>query len=1113
MFISRNYIRFGLGLYLFICSCSCMKRELPLVKESDKLFVALKSSYTGVHFENNLVETQEENHLVNEDFVTGSGVAIGDVNNDGLLDIYFGGNQVNDKLYLNKGNFIFEDITDKFGILESNSWSTGVTFVDINSDGYLDIYVCKNVQGNPELSKNLLYINNKGKNFTEEGQKYNLNDAGFAKQAHFFDYNKDGKVDLYLVNQPPGFGNRKGGKDKRKFKNIKYSDKLYENLGENNGFLDVSIKAKIANAAHGLSAAIGDVNNDGWQDIYVANDYDEPDYMYINMTDGTFKEVLKKSFKHISNFSMGSDIADYDNDGFLDILVLDMVAEDHKRIKTNMGGMRPENFHKIVENGGHYQYMFNTLQRNNGNGVFSDLAQIGGVSNTDWSWGPLFADFDNDGKKDIFITNGVKRNMRNSDLNIKYESILDSISIVAKKMNKKFQDVVDVLALAQMAPEDKLSNFIFKNNGDYTFSKKVEDWGVTELSLSNGASYADLDNDGDLDLVVSNIDEEAFIYRNTTIEKGDNSNFLRFSLKPVNSQSLYGTKIILHKDKKAWQTIELVNARGYMSKSEDVAHFGLGELSLVEKVTIIWPNGQQSVKEEIEANQHLIVVQGNTKNGLKQDSNVDSIFKNITSKINLKHLYKENVFNDYKEQVLLPHKMSQFGPSIAVGDVNGDNLEDFFVGGSAGNSGSLYLQQKSTTFIEVKEGAWTLDKNSEDMGCIFVDIDKDNDLDLFVVSGGYEFKEDSKELQDRLYLNDGKGNFTKDKTRVPSYSSSGSIVTKADFDKDGDLDLFIGGRQVPGKYPLPASSILLENVDGYFRNVTGNKAKDLKNLGMVTASVWVDLNSDDLLDLVIVGEWMPLVALIQNKKGIFERKNFKEFKDLEGWYFSVNAADMDNDGDNDLILGNLGLNYKYKASAEKPFQVHSYDFDANGSNDIVLSYHEENNVYPIRGRSCSIEQVPKLRGKFPTFESFGNSNLKEIYGTDLDKALHLKAKNFASIYIENIDGKAFKIKELPKLAQVSSINSILIEDYNKDGNKDVLITGNLFSSEIETPRNDAGIGLLLKGDGVGNFNVAEVNESGFFTPHDAKDMRKIKIGENNAVIVANNNYYLQIFKY
>ncbi len=1107
-----------LSITLFVVSVallnnSCSTEEPLPLSNDEPYFTLVDHTYSGIDFENTLIETQQDNHLLNEKFVNGAGVAIGDINNDGLPDIFFSGNQVRDRLFLNKGNLKFEDVTDSSGIIEDKSWSTGVTFADVNADGYQDIYICKSARGSLEQSPNLLYLNNGDLTFTEVARKYNVADPGFSVQANFFDYNKDGLIDLYLVNQPPSYGNRKGGKSPLKNVNKIYSDKLFKNLGGLKGFSEVSQFAGTQNLAHGLSAAIGDINNDLWTDIYVTNDYDRPDFMYLNTANGKFKEVLKQSFKHTSNFSMGSDIADYDNDGHLDIMVVDMVAEDHKRIKTNMGGMNPEDFWAIVANGGHYQYMFNTLQRNNGNGTFSDLAQLAGVSNTDWSWGPLIADFDNDGLKDIFVTNGIKRNMRYSDVNNRYEVILDSIEQVARTTGSKFQDVVDVLSLAKMAPEDQLTNYMYKNNGNLTFTNSIKDWGFDKESLSNGASYADLDLDGDLDLVVNNINAKAFLYRNNSRER-NLGNYLRVATINPQNKSIYGTRITLFKNSSLWQMIELTNTRGYMSKSEDIAHFGLEDVKTIEKIEIKWPDGQTEILEDVKANQLLKVTKGDfdTTNSITSKNKAHRLFENITKKAHLTYKHNENDYNDYTREVLLPHKMSNFGPSIAVGDVNGDQLDDFYVGGSAGFSGTLFIQNNQAFFQEIKTGPWTADKASEDMGSTFLDIDDDGDLDLLVVSGGNEFEINSKELQDRIYINNGKGVFNKDRSRIPNDRISGSMVTKADFDNDGDIDVFIGGRLVPGNYPKPTDSKLLENRNGALVDVTKKIAPQMHSLGMVTSATWADLNGDSKLDLAVVGEWMPITIFIQQANGTFAIEKFDGLEDTEGWYFKVVHKDMDGDGDQDLIVGNLGLNYKYKATKEAPFEVYNHDFDANGTSDIVLSYYEHGQVFPIRGRSCSIQQIPSLDQKFPTFESFGEADLNAIYGEDLNNALHLQAKTFASYYLENIDGKSFKKHQLPQLAQVSSINNIIADDFDEDGMLDILISGNLYASEIETPRNDAGVGLFLKGDGNGDFKAVSLNQSGFFAPHDAKDMKPLFFGGKKAILVTNNDHFIQLFR-
>jgi len=1092
-------------LLLIVVNCNKSVSKIDPESKGNTLFTLVSSDDSNLIFNNIVEQTKENNHMINSQFISGGGVAVGDINNDGLDDIYFTGNQVRDKLFLNKGNLKFDDISDKAGISNDNKWSTGVTFIDIDNDGDQDIYVCRFTYLENEKSENQLYINNGDQSFTEQASSLGLNDKGFSIQATFFDFDNDGLLDVYIVNQPPSIPNIGNKLNLDQFSDIVFSDRLYKNMG-NGKFSDYTEKANLRNFGFGLSATTGDFNNDGWQDIYVSNDFDVADHVYINQQDGTFKDEVQKSTKHISYFSMGSDIADYDNDGNLDIMVVDMVAEDNKRIKTSMSGMAPDQFWSIVDKGGHYQYMFNTLQRNNGNGTFSELGQLAGVTSTDWSWAPLMADFDNDGFKDLFVTNGVVSNNRYSDLTTKYDKRVDSLNKVAQQKGVNPSSMIDVMDFVHMAPTDKLPNYIFKNKGDLTFSNKIKDWGMEAPTLSNGAAYADFDLDGDLDLVVNNINEPASLYKNTTTEQ-KLGNYIRFKLLADKGNTAYGSTISIFKNDSLLQLTQLSNSRGFMSKSEDIFHFGLGNSERVDKAIIKWNDGTVSILNNLAVNEvHEIKMADITKKAIGKKPREIVQFKDVAPSLKLDQvLHKENVYDDYAYEVLLPHKMSQFGPSIAVGDVNGDNREDFFLGGAAGMSGKLYLQKNNGSFDEISDGVWSQDKESEDMSIALFDVDNDTDLDLFVVSGGNEFNVGDANLQDRLYINNGKGKFVKS-NGIPEYLTSGSCAVPFDFDKDGDLDLFVGGRLTPRKYPHATDSHLLENVGGKFVDASDKKAPEMKSLGMVTAASWTDYNNDGFEDLIVVGEWMPVTLFMQTEQGTFKKE---AINNSEGWYYEVKTADMDNDGDSDIVVGNLGLNYKYKATEKEPFEVHSHDFDNNGSLDIVLSYYEHGVAFPLRGKSCSTQQIPSLKEKFPTYEEFGSSNLENIYGNSLADALNLKAKTFASAFIENKGEGNFTIRPLPTLAQISSINSILIDDYNADGHKDLLISGNLYVSEIETPRNDAGTGLLLHGDGKGNFSPVSINESGFYSPYDAKDMKKIKIGNREVILVANNDDNLQ----
>jgi hypothetical protein len=798
----------------------------------------------------------------------------------------------------------------------------------------------------------------------------------------------------------------------------------------------------------------------------------------------------------------------------LDIMVVDMVHEDKKMAKSHMTNIDNGEFLNNRKAGVHPQYMINTLQRNNGNGTFSELSRLAGVAKTGWSWGPLFADFDNDGFKDIFITNGVIRNNLHSDLASIYEQKLDSLRGIAQRNNMDPKKLIDVFDFVELASLDKQANYIYKNNGDYSFSQKINEWGLDLPTTSNGSAYADFDLDGDLDLIINNLNDKAMLYKNNSSEKAI-GNYIRFKLVPMENQSIYGAKVTVYRNDSLWQVYHVTNTRGFRSKSEDIVHIGIGGETRIDKVDIEWQNGTNTILENVAINQLHIVQQSDAKQSEKESGTYkELLFNEITEQIGLDHVFHiENDFDDFSREGLLPYEMSHLGPCIGVGDINGDGMEDFYIGGSSGISGSLYIQKKPGRFVQIKDGPWTKDKRCEDMDVAIIDVDNDNDLDMIVVSGGNEFKADDTALFDRLYINNGQGVFIKNDDGLPKNFTSASCIRPCDYDKDGDLDVFIGGRLIPGKYPQPANSHLLENVDGRFIDVTVEKAAGLGNLGLVTDACWTDYNKDGFVDLAIVGEWMPITIFNQPAKGRFENKAINGLNNTEGWYYTVVANDLDEDGDDDLVVGNLGLNYSYTASEENPLEIFSYDFDRNGRLDIVLAYHENGLLYPYHGRDRSVKQMPALAKEFDTYEKFSKATLDEIYGESLKEAYNLKAKTFASAYVENIGEDGFRICPLPSLAQASSINNILIKDYDMDGNKDILVSGNLYQSAIEIPGNDAGTGLFMKGNGKGAFIPIPIVESGLFVPLDSKDMKTIKVGDKEIILVVNNSNKLQAIEY
>jgi hypothetical protein len=1084
-------IIFVFFISLLLSACSSEQSNQSKGTKSVRLFEQLYANQTGIDFKNSLTLEEQAEYINYEYTINGAGLAVGDLNNDGLNDIFFCGNKVSDKLYLNKGDFKFEDITLSSGLGKgSDKWSTGVTFVDINKDQFLDIYVCRGGDLPSTQRANAFYINDGNGSFIDEASNMGLADQGHSTQAAFFDYDLDGDLDVYVINHPGTFDQKRPSK----FLNKRgvYSDRLYEN---NNGkFTDVSESAglEMDKYGFGLGIAVSDLNDDGYPDIYVSNDYFEHEYLYINNTDGTFRQDVHKAMKHTSFFSMGCDMADYDNDGKVDIMSVDMVAEDNLRQKNQMAGMNPDIFWEAVREGLHFQYMYNALQRNNGDGSFSDLANFAGITNTDWSWAPLFADFDNDGFKDLFISNGYLRDLRFKDSKVKM-----------KNVNGKQVLAMTPIEFYTAYPSTPITNYCFQNTADFKFKNVSYKWGLAEEGFSNGAVYSDLNNDGFLDLVLNNLEARASVYKN----KGNSNNFLDVA---VDGRAI-GAKVSLVMEDDTRQFVEIQPTRGYLSSVDQKVHFGLGTQK-VKALKVIWPNGNSLEIIDPKINQTLTIRFSDSQPMAPIASVEEVLFKECSSEIGLDYSHVENKFDDFEFEVLLPHKNSTLGPNVATGDVNGDGLEDVFVGGAIEQAGRLFIQNADGLFAPIP-GPWIADGRKEDMGALFFDADNDGDNDLYVVSGGNEYKANSIAYKDRLYLNEGGNKFVKSEDAIPTdMHVSGKIVEPCDYDNDGDVDLFVGGRLTPSKYPFAPRSYLLENENGIFKDVTKEVAPDLLQPGLVSCAVWVDHNGDGLSDLIVSGEWMSIL-LFENNGSTFEDKTaVYGFDEYTGWWSSIIAEDLDNDGDKDLVLGNNGLNYKYKASMDEPFQIYAHDFDKNGSLDIVLGYFNDGTLFPVRGRQCSSEQIPSISTKFKSYTDFGEASLGDVYGEELDQALHLTVNSFASIVLMN-EEDGFLRKDLPRLAQISAVNGIVCKDFNKDGYKDLLIAGNLYGSEVETTRNDASEGLMLIGKGNGAFESLGPDQSGFKASGDVKDLKMLTMGKNKLILVTNNNNTMQAFKF
>ena len=1086
-------------LVAFFLFSTCHNKTNETVSENTNqsyLFEAKLVSDTKIDFKNTITQDPILNILSYEYLFNGGGVAIGDINNDGKPDLFFTGNQVPNKLYLNLGNFEFKDISQSANVNTPNadgspSWHTGATMADVNNDGFLDIYVCKS--GLAEVYKNrenLLYLNNGDGTFTEKAKEYGVNDAAFSTSATFFDFDKDGDLDLYVNNHFSSF-NRKESVDQVMQRLQNNPNEMQENSSHfyknNNGkFEDVTKALGMLRYDYGLGVVASDLNQDGWTDLYVSNDYSQPNVMWINDKNGGFTDEIKMRNKHTAYFSMGCDVNDFNNDGFPEIVAVDMAAKDHITAKTFMASMNTQAFKQITETYKYIpQYMFNEFQLNNGNNTFSEISNLLGIAKTEWSWAPLFADFDNDGFKDLIVTNGYKQNALDNDFRIKLNERKAQGNI---PMEERMEWINKI-------PEYKAQNYYYKNTGNIGFEDKSNDWLVNISNISNGAAYADLDQDGDLDLVMNNIDDFASILEN----KSTKTNFIQVDFKTNTKQfsALLNAKVYAYANKNVYYQ-ELTGTRGFQSSVEPIVHFGLGENAVLDSIKIVWNNMKQEVLYKVNANQRIPVFIENAKQNyipIQQQ-------KPFLSKLNsIDFTYTETPYDDFKKEILLPHKLSTMGAFSAIGDVNNDGLEDFYVGGSLQQAGKLYVQNKNSSFNESKQAAFEIDKSMKDLGALFFDADNDKDLDLYVCSGGAgEVEGKPQLLQDRLYINNN-GVFTKHKN-LPNIESSTQAVKAFDIDSDGDLDLIVGGRNVPGRYPVaPKSYLFINDGKGNFIDKTQQLAPEWQNAGMITDILVTDFNQDGKKDIVACGEWMA-INFFENQKGKLVN-NTEKYGDVKkiGWWLSLAENDMDGDGTLDIVAGNIGGNNKFHPSDIKPLRILFNDFDKNGTEDIYLTSKYNGKDVPVRGRECSSQQMPVIKNKFSTYNDFANANINEILGEENVKAaLSYTATEFQHIILFNKNKQFKTLAYLPVLAQVSPIRSMLFIDINADGKKDLLAVGNLKDSEVETTAYDAGIGFCA----IQNANELKgihVLQSGFFARGETRDIKSLKLANGKTLIL------------